>query len=144
MPHLYGPRFRALHCCTDRIITDALSQMELTASQGRILGFIARQNAPPCPKDIEEHFRLSHPSVCGTLHRMEKKGFIEFLPDRQDHRCKRIILAPRGSECCQRIQKVISDIENQVVNGFSPEEQEIFSRLLDRAIRNINKEEPQC
>lgn len=141
---LYGPRFRALHCCTDQIMSDALSQMELTASQGRVMGFIARQPSPPCPRDIEEHFHLSHPSVCGTLSRMEKKGFIEFRPDESDHRCKRIFMAPKGMECCARMHQVIDSIENRVVTGFTPEEQAVFSDLLDRAIRNINKEEPQC
>ncbi len=140
---LYGPRFRALHCCTDQIMSDALSQMELTASQGRIMGFIARQPSPPCPRDIEEHFRLSHPSVCGTLNRMEKKGFIEARPDQHDHRVKRLFLAPRGMECCERMHQLIDAIEKQVVAGFTPAEQTQFSQLLDRAIRNINKEDNQ-
>ena len=42
MKDLYGPRFRALHWCTEQMITTALAQMDLTASQGRIIGFIAR------------------------------------------------------------------------------------------------------
>ena len=118
-------------------MNDALAQMELTASQGRIMGFLAHHPQPPCAKDIEEHFHLSHPSVSGTLSRMEKKGFITFCPDENDRRCKRIHILPKGIECHERIAKVISGIEQQVVSGFTQKEQEEFSLLLDRAIQNM-------
>ena len=137
MHHHLGSRFRVLHWCTDQILSDALAQMELTASQGRIMGYIIHRPQPPCLRDIEEHFHLSHPSVSGTLNRMERKGFITFLPDEKDHRCKRIHILPKGLECCERISQVISQIELQVVAGFTAEEQELFSRLLDQAIQNM-------
>lgn len=147
----YGHRFRVLHCCTDQIMTEALAKMDLTSSQGRIVGFLARQPQPPCCRDIEEFFHLSHPSVSGTLSRLEKKGFIEFRPDSKDHRCKRIYILPKGQECHQQIVQNIQIIEQRIVQGFSPEEEILFSQLLDRAIHNMGagpchqpiKEEPQ-
>lgn len=138
MKHLYGPRFRRLHCSTDRIMTDSLAQMDLTASQGRIMGYLACSPQPPCPRDIEEHFRLSHPSVSGTLSRLEKKGFIELRPDELDHRCKRIHMLPKGAQCHARIEGIIARIERQVTAGFTGEEQAQFTRLLDRAIQNLD------
>ena len=137
MKHYYGPRFRLLHWCNDQILNDALAQMDLTASQGRIMGYLVHQPPPPCAKDIEAHFRLSHPSVSGTLSRMEKKGFIEFRPDEHDRRCKRIHILPKGVACHERIEQVISGIEQRVVADFSPDEQAEFSRLLDRALQNM-------
>lgn len=133
----YGPRFRMLHWCTDQFLTEALSQMELTASQGQIMGFIAKQPSPPCPRDIEERFGLSHPSVSGTLSRLQRKGFLEFRPDPRDRRCKRIYILPRGRECHERMTEQIQSIEGQIVAGFSPEEQAVFRQLLDRAIGNL-------
>ena len=137
MKHFYGPRFRVLHWCTDQIMNDALAKMDLTASQGRIMGFLVRQPDPPCAKDIEAHFHLSHPSVSGTLNRLEKKGFIAFFPDEVDRRCKRIRILPKGVECHERMERVIAGIEQQIVSGFCAEEQAQFSMLLDRAIKNM-------
>ena len=137
MKHYYGPRFRLLHWCNDQILNDALAQMDLTASQGRIMGYLAHRAQPPCSKDIEEHFRLSHPSVSGTLSRLEKKGFIAFRPDEHDRRCKRIHILPKGVACHEQIEQVISGIEQQVVAGFTSAEQAEFSKLLDRAIQNM-------
>lgn len=132
-----GPRFRVLHWCTDQILGDALSKMNLTSSQGRIIGFIARQSAPPCCRDLEQHFQLSHPSISGTLSRLEKKGFLHTVPDPGDHRLKRIYLLPKGHECHQQIQSTIQSLEEQIVHGFSPEECAMFSDLLNRAISNL-------
>lgn len=146
----YGPRLKMLHCCTDQAITNALTEMELTAAQGHILGFLAHRADPPCPRDIEEVFHLSHPTVSGLLNRMEKKEFIAIRPDERDKRCKRIYLLPKGEACSQKMHQTMLSIENRLVQDFTPEEQEVFTRLLDRAIQNMgghycrpfHKEEP--
>lgn len=146
----YGPRLKALHFRNDQAITDALSEMELTSAQGQILGFLALRPEPPCPRDLEDAFHLSHPTVSGLLNRLEKKEFICLRPDQQDRRCKRIFLLPRGEACCQRMYQTIQSIEAQMVQGFTEAERESFSRLLDRAIQNmgghccrpVHKEEP--
>lgn len=137
MKQHFGPRFRILHWCTDQMLTNALAQMNLTSSQGRILGFIAHSPTPPCPRDIEEYYGLSHPSVSGTLSRMKEKGFLEFRPDETDHRSKRIYLLPKGFDCHSRIMQAISRMEAEIVAGFSPEEQEQFSGFLNRAMKNV-------
>ena len=126
-----------MHWCIDRYLTEALAKMDLTASQGRIMGLIARQESPPCPRDIEEEFGLSHPSVSGTLSRLEKKDFIQCRPDPEDRRCKRIYILPKGYACHERIEQIIRHTEQQVVQDFTPEEQAQFSRFLDRAISNM-------
>ena len=137
-----------LHCCTDQAITNALAEMDLTAAQGHIMGFLAHSPGAPCPKDLEEAFHLSHPTVSGLLNRLEKKEFISIRPDGQDKRCKRIYILPKGEACNQKMQGVIQAIEHQMIQDFTQQEQETFTRLLDRAISNMggaprpaNKEE---
>lgn len=137
MKHHYGPRLRALHWCMRQRMSEALGQMELTSAQGHIMGFLAHRESPPCSKDIEEAFRLSHPTVSGILRRMEKKGFIEFRPDETDRRCKRIHILPKGWDCHSRIEKAILETENQVVQGFTEQEQALFSEFLNRALTNL-------
>lgn len=133
----YGHQARILHWCTDQAITRALEEMDLTSSQGHIMGFLAMRNEPPCPKDIEEKFHLSHPTVSGLLSRLEKKGFIELRPDAHDRRCKRIYVLPKGKECHDRMHQCIVSIEKQLVSGFSEAEQQQFEAFLDRAISNM-------
>ena len=137
MKHHYGPQIKLLHHAIDQTITTALANMDLTATQGRIMGYVYRQPAPPCPRDIEEAFHLSHPTVSGLLSRLEKKGFVELLPDAIDRRCKRIHILPKGQACIESMHQTIMNNERQLVNGFSDHEQAQFYALLSRAITNM-------
>jgi len=118
-------------------MTAALAKMDLTAAQGHIMGYLRRQASPPCPKDIEQEFHLSHPTVSGLLSRLEKKGFVALCPDAQDRRCKRIHILPKGQQCLQTMYETILDNESKLVKDFTPEEQAQFAALLDRAIANM-------
>lgn len=133
----YGHYIRILHCATDQAMTNALTAMELTAAQGHVMGYITHREQPPCARDIEEAFHLSHPTVSGILSRLEKKGFIEFRPDEADRRCKRIYALPKGLELQETMHRIIQETEAALVQDFTPEEKEQFGNLLTRAIHNL-------
>lgn len=133
----FGHALRLLHWCTDQSMTNALAQMDLTAAQGRIMGYIAHRKQPPCSRDIEEAFQLSHPTVSGLLARLEKKGFIEFRADEKDRRCKRIYMHQKGQECMETMHRTIRENEELLVRGFSEEEKELFRSFLSRSIENM-------
>ena len=137
MQNHYGHLIRVLHWCTDQSMTAALEQMELTAAQGHIMGYLARQEDPPCPRDLEEAFHLSHPTVSGILSRLEQKGFIALRTDPNDRRCKRIYILPKGQECHQTMYQTIQSIEGQLVQDFTAEEQRQFTDFLRRAAANM-------
>ena len=137
MNHHYGRLIRILHWCTDQSMTAELEKMELTAAQGQIMGFLAHAKEPPCPRDIETEFHLSHPTVSGLLSRLEQKKFIELRTDETDRRIKRIYILPKGTDCHNRMHRVISGNEAKFVEGFTPEEQEQFAGFLNRAIQNM-------
>ena len=147
----YGHLARVLHACTDQAVTAALTQMDLTAVQSHVLGYITHRAEAPCPRDIEEAFQLSHPTVSGILSRLEQKDFIELKPDPQDRRCKRIYIRPKGLELNEMMHEAIRSMEEKIVQNFSEEEKEQFASLLRRAIDNMggnpckrkHKEEPK-
>ena len=131
-------------------MTAALEKMDLTAAQGHIMGYLSQQQTPPCPRDIENAFHLSHPTVSGLLSRLEQKDFIQLMPDPDDRRCKRIFIRPKGHECHQTMYQTILGIEERLVQDFTPEEKAQFASFLQRAIANMGaspchsepKEEP--
>lgn len=118
-------------------MTNALAAMDLTAAQGHIMGYITHRKEPPCSRDIEEEFHLSHPTVSGLLSRLEKKEFIEFRQDPKDRRCKRICILPRGRECTETMHRTILANEERMMEGFSQEEKELFIQFLQRIIANM-------
>lgn len=137
MQNFYGHLIRILYWCTHQSMTNALERMELTATQGHVMGFLSHQSQPPCPKDVEEALHLTHPTVSGILSRLEQKGFLELKPDPNDRRCKRIHICAKGWECHQTMHQTIQGIERRMVQDFTPQEQEQFASLLRRAIANM-------
>ena len=133
----YGHLARVLHACTDQTMTAALAQMELTAAQSHILCYITYRKNPPCARDIEEAFQLSHPTVSGILSRLEQKDFIEMRPDELDRRCKRIYIREKGLQLDEMMHQTVRSTEERMVQGFTEDEKAQFADLLRRAIDNM-------
>ena len=136
MKRRFGFAVHVLHWSSEQAMNNALANMELTAAQGHVMAYLAHAKQPPCPRDVEAEFHLTHPTVSGLLSRLEKKGFIEFRPDENDRRCKRIYMMPKGVECMEMMHRTILDNEARMVLGFSEEEKELFYSFLGRAIEN--------
>ena len=133
----YGYLIRVLENCMGQAMNNALASMDLTAAQGHIMGYITHRKTPPCARDIEEAFQLSHPTVSGILSRLEQKGFIEMRPDEQDRRCKRIYILEKGMQLDETMHQTIHATEEALVRNFTEEEKAQFAALLQRAIDNL-------
>ena len=116
-----------------------LQELELTSAQGHAIGFLRRSKEPPCARDMETAYGLSHATVSGILSRLESKGFIEQTPDPHDRRVKRICLLEKGTACSESIRRHIEESEGIMAQGFSPEELEQFRAYLSRAISNLEQ-----
>ena len=116
---------------------NAMKKMDLTSSQGHIMAYLAHAKTPPCPRDLEAEFHMTHPTVSGLLSRLEQKGFIELRTDPEDRRVKRIYVLEKGIQCHEVMHQTIQNNEQRMVQGFTPEEQELFLSFLQRAIRNM-------
>ena len=134
----YGHLVRILHWCCDQTMTEALNNMGLTASQGRLMAFVARRGQQPTyARDVESELHLTHPTVSGLLSRLEQKGFVELITDPNDRRSKQIVISEKGLACHERMHAVILENESRIVQGFSPEEKAQFTQFLQRAIDNV-------
>ena len=132
-----GHSIKKLHFLMEQAINQRLLELDLTSAQGHVIGFLRRSKEPPCAKDLETAYGLSHATVSGILSRMEAKGFIEQRPDSRDRRVKRIFLLERGLACSQSIWQHIEESERIMSAGFSPEEQAQLRTFLSRAISNL-------
>ena len=136
--NLLGHSFKRLHFLMEQTINQRLLELDLTTAQGHAIGYIRCAKEPPCARDIETAFGLSHATVSGILSRLESKGFIELRPDEDDRRVKRIHLLQRGLNSTEQIRSHILDTENAMAEGFSPQELAQFRSFLSRAISNLS------
>ena len=116
-----------------------LQELELTNAQGHAIGFLRHAKEPPCARDMETAYGLSHATVSGILSRLESKGFIEQTSDPRDRRVKRICLLEKGTACSESIRRHIDESEGIMGEGFTDEELEQFRLYLRRAISNLEQ-----
>lgn len=133
-----GHSFKKLHFLMEQAINQRLTELELTTAQGHTIGYLAHCPEPPCARDIETAFGLSHATVSGILSRLESKGFIELRADPEDRRIKRICLLEKGNACSQAIGRHIRDTERVMAEDFTEQELALFRSFLKRAIDNLN------
>ena len=127
----------------DQLMNRKLQELELTCAQGHVIGFLRHSKEPPCARDLETAYGLSHATVSGILSRMESKGFIGQRPDPRDRRVKRICLLERGTACSESIHRHIEESEAIMAQGFTDEELEQFRTYLSRAISNLEQSVPE-
>ena len=141
-----GHSVKKLHFLVDQLMNRKLQELDLTSAQGHAIGFLRRAKEPPCARDMETAYGLSHATVSGILSRMESKGFIEQRPDPHDRRVKRIFLLEKGTACSESIWRHIRECEEIMAEGFTDEELEQFRGYLRRAISNLEQSvrENQC
>lgn len=137
----FGHYFKTLHFIMEQIMNRQMEELDLTASQGHIIGFLGHRPEAPCARDMEVFFDLSHATVSGLLSRMEAKGFVEIRPDEKDRRVKRIYLLEKGRACSERIEECVRDNETRMVEGFTPQEQELFRDFLQRVTLNLSQKD---
>ena len=137
-----GPRCKHLNILAERCISQTLGDLDLTPVQSHVVSYLicTREN-PPCQRDLETFFSLSHPTVSGILSRLEEKGYITFEPDPSDRRRKRIAATEKAKVCAEHTKGVLEEIEEQMLTGFSPEERAVFTDFLNRAIKNLGCEQ---
>lgn len=132
-----GYYFKVMDLRMEHAMNMELQKLDLTSAQGHIIGYLSHAKHPPCARDLEKFFRLSHPTVSGLLSRMEAKGFVELRPDPEDRRVKRILLLEKGMACSRQIDRCIREHNQRMIRGFSPEEEALFRSLLKRAADNM-------
>lgn len=139
-----GRYFKVMQIRMEHDLNRKLQELDLTSAQGHIIGYLTHAKEQPCARDLEQFFGLSHPTVSGLISRMEVKGFIEVRPDTLDRRVKRLFLLEKGMSCSRQIQQCIEENERQMLQGFTPEEAELFRGLLCRAVKNMCPEAESC
>ena len=125
-----------LKMITDKIKIQAdanLAQHDLTLTQSRVLGYLARNGGQATQKEIEGFLQVSHPTVAGIISRMEQNGFLRCWPDPADKRSKIVCQTERAAAIAQDMHATIQATEQQMLRSLTPEQ----IAALESALRTI-------
>lgn len=113
----------------------------VTFAQGRIIGFLAHSGGEAPQKEIAQFLGVSHPTVTGTLSRMEQKGLLTSREDPNDRRGRIVRLTVKAAEAGEKLNGLISAQEERIVSGLTPEQADILEKLLETVLNNVSKPE---
>lgn len=108
-----------------------LKELDLTFSQFHLLLYILHgaDNAV-LQKDIEQYFRLKHPTVVGLLKRMEKKDLIRVEVNPEDRRGNRVIALQRGIDVGTEMLKGRNYADELLTRDLDEKQKSDLKKLL--------------
>lgn len=139
----YGKEIQKIANLFRRLADENLNQEGITVSQLRVLIYISRKDkeGKVYQRDLEEYLDIRRSSVTGLLQNMEKNGILLRTPCESDARSKEIVLTEKGRVLDERLKEYITNLEEEILKGFSQEEKELLKNLLLRLGENLENAE---
>ncbi|MEE1078325.1 MAG: MarR family transcriptional regulator [Agathobacter sp.] len=110
----------------------------LTKLQCSLLHYLRlNQHQDIFQKDIEAAFDVTGATMSNMLKNMEAKGLVKRIPVESDGRLKKIVTTKKALDLEEKAWRNVQTVEGALAAGMSEEEISTFSRLLDKAIQNI-------
>ena len=136
-PYSIGYRIKLLSQLGGRKFQELLEPFGLTPFHWVVLCCLWEEDGlATC--SIGEKLQQVGGTLTGVLDRMEERGLIRRERDSRDRRIWRIWLTDAGKELQDVLPPLAAQFKDQAMKGFSPEERQLFSRLLDQAIANLS------
>lgn len=112
---------------------------EISGMQGPLLGFLDRNSSEKelFQKDLEKHFNIRRSTATVMLQNLEQKGYIVRESVDSDARMKRIIMTDKAREVNREIRKQIDAFHEELEQGITPEEKELFLQIMDKVKKNL-------
>jgi MarR family transcriptional regulator, organic hydroperoxide resistance regulator len=136
-PYGMGYRIKVLSQLLHRRLSEGLAPCGLTPFHWLVLSCLWEEDGLPT-SSIGEKLQQVGGTLTGVLDRMEERGLVYRERDRGDRRIWRIWLTDAGKELETVLPPIALELREQVMQGISDCEREIFSQLLDRAIANLS------
>lgn len=112
----------------------------LTGIQIWILSFLSRRGEQDTfQRDVEAEFQIRRSTATEILKMMEQNDLIRRVPVDYDARLKKIIFTDYAAEIKKQLEEQIRRTEEQLTEGFSEEELDMFFDFIQRFQKNLGK-----
>lgn len=118
----------------DRCVQAALG-ISQTASTA--LAVIDGAERPLSPSEIGERLLIASATMTSTLDQLERRGWIERIPNPDDRRSVLIQITPSGVETANVLLPGIRHVERNAIEVLSPTEQAQMLRFLTKILERV-------
>ena len=132
-----GYLVRRLAHTVGRELDRRMVELGLTDAQWKPL-LLLQQGVCTTAADISRIACHDTGAVTRLLDRLESKGLVQRLRSAADRRVVKLELTDEGTRVAAEVPRIISDLANQMLIGFSEDEFVQFKALLNRALLNTS------
>ncbi|MBN2109742.1 MAG: MarR family transcriptional regulator [Methanosarcinaceae archaeon] len=90
-------------------------------------------------ESLARYLNLSKATATRVIVALEKEGYINREKDEGDRRIYRVFISDKGRKMLPLINDTLSEWNRILLSQFSDEEEEIFRKLLDKAMSTLVK-----
>ena len=115
----------------------------ITGARGNILDYILLESEKHnvYQKDIEKEFGLRPSTATEVLKNLEDEELIVRIPDEEDARFSKIVFTDKAEKIKSILRQEIERTEEILLRGITPEEKEIFLKITEKMLKNLESEE---
>lgn len=113
------------------------SESEMTQESVRLIIICLSHGDGITQLELVKKTHLSPPTVSITVKRLESLGYISRVADSDDGRAVRVYLTDKGRQLDNSARDAIHNINNILMQGFTPDETELLTQLLGRMRDNL-------
>ena len=113
---------------------------KMTGTHGWAIGyFYHNKDRDIFQKDFEQQFNIRRSTASNILALMEKNGLITRESVPYDARLKKITLTRKAVDIHHTVESAFEKLEDTIHEGITPEELEVFYRVLDKINSNLER-----
>ncbi|MDI1300435.1 MAG: MarR family transcriptional regulator [bacterium] len=126
------------------ILDSRLAPLGMSEARWQCLLHLSRADHALSQVDLADAMGITPPSLVKLLDRLEEDGWVLRLAEPQDRRAKRIELTDKAREMARRIEDEAQLLRQEVWEGISVDERNVFLGVLLRLEKNIEQIKPQA
>lgn len=127
---------RSLFRLYDKMLKRVCTEHDLTLVEADIISFLRNNPEKDTAADIVELRMLSKGAVSKGVEALIQKSLLERIPDMEDRRRIHLKLRPLAESVTESIDEVREEFLETILEGFTKEELEIYSRFFQRLFKN--------
>jgi DNA-binding MarR family transcriptional regulator len=114
--------------------------IKVTLGQAGIL-FLLQHNDGQTMTELSKTLAVANPTITGLIDRLERSEFVRRQAGSGDRRSFRIYLTPDGIKECEKVKPIIKKTNDEIKDGYSKEEIEVFKSVLQSVFKKFDKPE---
>jgi MarR family transcriptional regulator, lower aerobic nicotinate degradation pathway regulator len=92
------------------------------------------ESGPASQASLGRRSGIDRSDVVAALNELGARGMVERTPDPADHRRNVVTITPAGAASLQRLERLVADVQDELLAPLSSEERDQLTGLLGRVL----------